>query len=51
MEEHKIFKTAAVPIILMIIGLKRYAQNGILPIAAGIGIYLIASFIDKLIKR
>lgn len=47
MNGHKVFKTAAVPIILMIIGLKYYTQNLAISIAAGIGVY----FIDKHIKK
>lgn len=51
MEEHKIFKTAAVPIIFLITGLKHFNQNLILSIVAGIGIYLIAFYIDKFIEK
>lgn len=51
MDEHKIFKTAVIPIILMIIGLKHITQNLTLSIVVGIGIYLNALFIDKLIRR
>ncbi len=46
MDEHKIFKNAAIPVILMIIGLNHYTQNLLLSIIAGTGIYAIASFID-----
>ncbi len=51
MDGHKIFKTAIIPVILMIIGLKHFTQNLPLSIIAGIGIYAIASFIDKSIKK
>ena len=52
MDEHKIFKTAAIPIIFMIIGLEHYTQNLVFSIAAGIGIYLIICFIDgHIIKK
>ena len=51
MDEHKIFKNAAVPVILMITGLHHYTQNLLLSIIAGIGIYAIASSIDRFIKK
>ena len=51
MDGHKIFKTAAIPVVLMIIGLKHYTQNPVVSIAAGTGIYFIAYFIDKHIKK
>lgn len=51
MDGHKIFKNAAIPVILMIVGLCRYTQNLPLSIIAGIGIYAIASSIDRFIKR
>lgn len=47
MDGHKIFKNAAIPVILMIVGLCRYTQNLPLSIIAGIGIYAIASSIDR----
>lgn len=49
--EHKIFKTAIIPVILMIVGLKHFTQNLPLSIIAGIGIYFAASFIEKFIKK
>lgn len=51
MDGHKIFKNVAIPVILMIIGLYRYTQNLLLSIIAGIGIYAIASAIDRFIKK
>lgn len=51
MDEHKIFKTAAIPIVLLIIGLKHYTKNLVVSIAVGIGIYVISYFIDKHIKK
>ena len=51
MDGHKIFKNAAIPIILMLIGLYHYTQNLPLSIIAGIGIYAIASSIDRFIKK
>ncbi len=51
MDEHKIFKNAAVPVILMITGLHHYTQNLLLSIIAGTGIYAIASSIDRFIKK
>lgn len=51
MDEHKIFKTAVIPIILMVIGLKYFIPDLILSIVAGIGIYLIAFFTDRIIKK
>ena len=51
MDGHKIFKNAAIPIILMTIGLYHYTQNLLLSIIAGIGIYAIASSIDRFIKK
>lgn len=51
MDGHKIFKTAAIPIVLLIIGLKHYIQNLVISITVGIGIYVIAYFIDKFIKK
>ena len=51
MDGHKIFKNAAIPVILMIVGLCRYTQNLPLSIIAGIGIYAMASSIDRFIKR
>ncbi len=51
MDGHKIFKNAAIPVILMIVGLCRYMQNLPLSIIAGIGIYAIASSIDRFIKK
>lgn len=51
MDGHKIFKNAAIPIILMLIGLYHYTQNLFLSIIIGIGIYAIASSIDKFIKK
>lgn len=51
MDGHKIFKNAAIPVILMIAGLCRYTQNLPLSIIAGIGIYAIASSIDRFIKK
>ena len=51
MDEHKIFKNAAIPVILMIIGLNHYTQNLLLSIIAGIGIYAIVSSIDRFIKK
>ena len=37
MDGHKIFKTAAIPIVLLIIGLKHYIQNLVISITVGIG--------------
>lgn len=51
MDGHKIFKNAAIPVILMIIGLCRYTQNLFLSIIVGIGFYAIASAIDRFIKK
>ena len=51
MEEHKIFKTAVIPVILLIIGIKHFTQSLLLSIIAGIGIYIAASFIDRFIKK
>lgn len=51
MDKHKIFKTAIIPVILMIIGLNHFTKNLPLSIIAGIGIYVIASFIDRFIKK
>lgn len=51
MNGHKVFKTAAIPIILMIIGLKHYTQNLAISMVAGTGVYFIAYFIDKHIKK
>lgn len=47
MSEHKIFKTAIIPAILMIIGLKHFTPNLSLSIIAGISIFIIVSFMDK----
>lgn len=51
MDGHKIFKNGAIPVILMIIGLYHYTQNLLLSIIAGTGIYVIASSIDRFIKK
>ncbi len=51
MDGHKIFKTATIPIVLMIIGLKHYTQNLVVSIVAGIGIYFAVYFIDRHIKK
>ena len=51
MDEHKIFKNTAIPVILMITGLCHYTQNVLLSIIAGIGIYAIASSVDRFIKK
>lgn len=45
MSEHKIFKTSITPVVL--IGLKHFTHNLPLSIIAGIGIYIIASYIDE----
>lgn len=49
MENHKIFKTAAIPFILMIIGLNHFTQNLALSIIAGIDIYLFAFLVDTIV--
>ena len=51
MDGHKIFKNATIPVILMVIGLYHYTQNLLLSIIAGIGIYTIASSIDRFMKK
>lgn len=47
MNDHKVFKTAIVPILLMIAGLKNYTHNLLLSIVIGIGLYILASLVDK----
>ena len=51
MDEHKIFKNAAIPVILMITGLCHCTQNLLLSVIAGIGIYALASSIDRFVKK
>ena len=51
MDKHKIFRTAAIPVILMITGLKHCTENLFFSIFVVTGIYLIASFLDNHIKK
>ena len=51
MDEHKIFKTAAIPVILMIIGLNHWIKNLLVSVIAGIGIYAIVFFKDRFLKN
>lgn len=49
--ENKMFKTAVIPVLLMIIGLKRYTGDLLLSIAIGTGIYIVALLLDEFIKK
>ncbi|MCM1184609.1 MAG: hypothetical protein NC337_14660 [Roseburia sp.] len=51
MDEHKIFKTAVIPVVLMITGIVRISQNLLLSMGIGTGLLLIALLIDECIKN
>lgn len=46
MKENKAFKTAIVPVLLMIIGLIHFTQSLFLSVVMGICIYALSYFID-----
>lgn len=51
MEENKVFKSAIVPILLMIIGLINITHHLFLSIILGICIYILAYFIERAFKK
>ena len=51
MKENKVFKTAIIPVLLMIIGLIHFTHDLLLSTGTGICIYVLAYFIDQEFKK
>lgn len=51
MEENEVFKSAIVPILLMVIGLITLTHHLLLSIALGICIYILAYYIERAFKK